>query len=83
MASSSADNTVKLWSVESQKELTTLQGQSSYVYSVAFSTDGKYLASGSGDKTVKLWSVESQKEVTTLQGHSSYVLSVAFSPDGK
>ncbi len=44
-------------------------GHSSWVYSVAFSPDGKYLASGSIDKKVKLWSVESQKEVTTLQGH--------------
>ncbi len=58
-------------------------GHSSYVYSVAFSPDGNYLASCSGDWTVKLWSVESQKEVITLQGHSSPVYSVAFSLDGK
>ncbi len=70
MASGSDDRTVKLWSVESQKEITTLQGHSWSVTSVAFSPDGKYLASGSYDNTVKLWSVESQKEVTTLQGHS-------------
>ncbi len=63
--------------------VTTLQGHSSEVNSVAFSPDSKYLTSGSYDKIVKLWSVESQKEVTTLQGHSSYVYSVAFSPDGK
>jgi WD40 repeat protein len=70
LASGSDDNTIKLWSLESQKEVTTLQCHSSSVNSVAFSPDGKYLASGSWDKTVRLWSVESQKEVTTLQGHS-------------
>ena len=34
----------------------TMEGQSSYVWSVAFSPDGQYLAPGSGDRTVKLWS---------------------------
>ncbi len=70
LASGSLDKTVKLWSLESQKEVNTLQGHSLHVSSVAFSPYGKYLASGSYDSTVKLWSVESQKEVTTLQGHS-------------
>jgi WD40 repeat protein len=71
LASGSIDKTVKLWRIESQKEVTTLIGHSDRVCSVAFSPDGKYLVSGSWDSMVKLWSVESQKEVTTLQGHSS------------
>ncbi len=83
LASGGSDSTVKLWSIESQKEITTLEGHSNNVLSVAFSPDGKYLASSSWDKTIKLWSIESQKEVTTLKGHSKRVNSVAFSPDGK
>jgi WD40 repeat protein len=58
LASGSQDNTIKLWRVESQKEIATLKGHTSYVYSVTFSPDGMYLASGSYDKTVKLWSIE-------------------------
>jgi WD40 repeat protein len=58
LASGSWDKTVKLWSIESQKEITTLQGHKHFVTSVAFSPDGKYLASGSWDGTIKLWSVE-------------------------
>jgi WD40 repeat protein len=63
LASGSADKTVKLWSVESQKELNTLQGHSYSVNSIAFSPDGKYLASGSQDKTIKLWSMENFQEI--------------------
>ncbi|AVQ72720.1 hypothetical protein B5D77_16630 [Microcystis sp. MC19] len=39
------------------KELRTLTGPSSGVYSVVYSPDGRYLASGSGDKTIKIWRV--------------------------
>jgi WD40 repeat protein len=47
LASGSYDGKIKLWSIESQKEITTLQGHDNIVLSVAFSPDGKYLASGS------------------------------------
>ncbi|MBP7283008.1 MAG: hypothetical protein KBA66_15600 [Leptospiraceae bacterium] len=56
---------------------------SSYVRSVSFSPDGKYLASGSDDNTIKIWDLENAKEMKSLTGHSSYVTSVSFSPDGK
>ncbi len=69
MASSSGDYTVKIWSIESQKEVITLHDYCDYVWSVAFSPDGRYLASGSEDRTVRLWGLESQKEVITLSGH--------------
>jgi WD40 repeat protein len=58
LASGSFDNTLKVWSVESKKEVATLKGHSEQITSVAYSPDGRYLASGSGDKSIKLWSAE-------------------------
>jgi serine/threonine protein kinase len=61
----------------------TLSGHSEYVWSVAFSPDGKVLASSGGyDGTLKLWEVKTGREINTLKGHSNFVLSVGFSPDG-
>jgi len=83
LASASADNTIKLWNLQTQKPIATLTGHTSTVYSVAFSPDGKTLASASADKTIKLWNLQTQKPIATLTGHSNLVNSVAFSPDGK
>ncbi|NTW21125.1 MAG: hypothetical protein HGA42_16735, partial [Nostocales cyanobacterium W4_Combined_metabat2_030] len=59
----------------------TLEGHSSWVYSVAWSADSQTLASGSLDKTVKLWNVQTGDCVRTLEGHSHWVRSVAWSGD--
>jgi WD40 repeat protein/tRNA A-37 threonylcarbamoyl transferase component Bud32 len=82
LASGSWDKTIKLWDVQSQREIAALTGHSNWVTSVAFSPDGRTLASGSY-KTIKLWDVQSQREIATLTGHSNWVKSVAFSPDGR
>jgi WD40 repeat protein len=80
IASSSYDNTIKLWNLEG-KELRTFTGHSNCVMSVAFSPDGNTIASSSYDNTIKLWNLEG-KELRTFMGHSNWVMSVAFSPDG-
>jgi FOG: WD40 repeat len=54
-----------------------------FVYSVAFSPDGRTLATGSSDGTARLWDITSGKQIATLRGHESKVISVAFSPDGR
>ena len=55
LASGSVDKTIKLWDAQTRQELARLKGHDFYVWSVAFSPDGRTLASGSADNTVKLW----------------------------
>jgi WD40 repeat protein/energy-coupling factor transporter ATP-binding protein EcfA2 len=83
LASGSRDDTIKLWNVETGKEIRTLSGHNESVSSVSFSSDGKTLASGSWDKTIKLWNVETGEEIRTLTGYQDYVNSVSFSSDSK
>ena len=79
LASGSWDHTIRLWDIETEKNVGTLERDAE---AVAFSPDGRLLASGSWDHTIRLWNVETQKDVGTLEGHTNWVLSVAFSPDG-
>ena len=60
-----------------------MSGHDSYVWSVAFSPNGEFLASGSLDKTIKLWNPKNGQLLRTLTGHDNEVWSVAFSPNGE
>ncbi len=52
IASGSKDKTIKIWQVDTGKELMTLNGHSDHITSIAISSDNKLLASASKDKTV-------------------------------
>jgi WD40 repeat protein len=81
--SGSWDNSVKVWDLESGRELQTLNGHSASVSCVAATPDGRHAVSASEDDTLKIWDLESGREVRTVVGHWGSVKGVAITPDGR
>jgi WD40 repeat protein len=55
LATSSYNNDIKLWDVNTKQEICTLKGHLGKVNSLVFSFSGRTLYSGSDDKTIKIW----------------------------
>lgn len=82
LASGDAGTTVRLWQVDSGKELYVID-QEATPFSMAVSPDGATLAVGLYSGEVKLWRTEDGTLLHLLEGPFSRVYGVAFSPDGK
>ncbi|HEY9696358.1 MAG TPA: protein kinase [Trichocoleus sp.] len=83
LASSSLDDTIRTWNLNSGEPLLTLTGHHRGVNAIAISPDGKAIVSGSDDYTIKIWNFHNGALLGTLTGHSRDVNAIAISPDGK
>jgi WD40 repeat protein len=55
LASSAADQSLRVWDTSSWTEITVLRGHGDEVHTVSFRPDGKLLASGGKDGAILLW----------------------------
>ena len=78
----SGDNSVGIWDVDFRAGLPVLRGHTSYVYPVAFSPDGRWIASGSWDHTIRLWDAATGEACAPPLPQPGVVRALAYSPDG-
>jgi WD40 repeat protein len=81
--SASQDCTLKVWDLQTGREVRTLAGHKHWVRAVAVTPDGRRVISASRDRTVKVWDFQTGREVRTLAGHADEVRAVAVTPDGR
>ena len=83
IASSSYDQTARLWDAATGREIKLLRGHTSGVNTALFSPDGRYVATAARDKSARLWDAATGKEIRAFNGHLNGVWSALFSPDGR
>lgn len=83
IASGSLDFTIKLWSLDTLTELSTLKGHSDEVWSVTFFHSNTHLASASKDSTIIVWNLLKFEPEFMLTGHEGGVQTIIVSKDDK
>ena len=84
IASSSIDQTVRLWTNAVSAKSKVIKAHPSPIRSVDFSSTGKFLMTGSNDKTIKIFELYPKiKFVSSYKGHSNWVRCSRFSPDNR
>jgi WD40 repeat protein len=77
-----ADAAIRVWDVETGREVRRLEGHQGIVWSVAVSPDGRRVLSAGQDRTSIVWDAETGAEIRRFRGHTDHVICAAFLPDG-
>lgn len=82
LVSGSDDHTLRLWEVETGRELRTFNGHKDNVNKVLFHPNGKWIISGSSDHEIKFWEIETGKLVKSYTLPEYTIISLAIDPTG-
>ena len=82
LLTASHDGTVRLWDVQTGRQLKVMAGHTDHVKRAAFLPDGVRGISAADDDTLRLWDLKTGREVRQFVGHTADVESLAVSRDG-
>jgi WD40 repeat protein len=74
---------VRIWDVESGREVTRFGDEESGSATLAFGPDGLKVAVATWDGTIQVWDLTTKTLTHKLRGHHGQILTLAWSPDGK
>lgn len=77
------DDAVRLWDAATGSLVQSFAGHTDTVYTIRFSSDGRFVLTGSEDKTARLWETKTGREIRRFVGHADAVVWADFSPDGR
>ncbi|ETO07805.1 G-protein beta WD-40 repeats containing protein [Reticulomyxa filosa] len=86
LCSGSDDYTVRVWDVDTAKQLKIFNGHSNFVNCVKFSPYHQHTyhrsisCSASSDQTIRFWDFDSDRQIQLFNGHEKGVSSIQFSP---
>ncbi|ETO09023.1 hypothetical protein RFI_28364 [Reticulomyxa filosa] len=81
----SNDKTVRVWSINENEQILSLDGHSNWVYCVKFPLFYKnmwwnVICSASLDETIRFWDIEKKNQFDLLHGYKNCVFCIEFSP---
>jgi WD40 repeat protein len=69
-----------VWDAATGRPALNIPGLTDFLYGVAFSPDGRWVASAGEDRVVHIWDVVTGQERQNFRGHDQTVRRVAFHP---
>ncbi len=77
--SGNEDPTIRIWDAETGRPIRPLEGHTSYVTDLAFTSDGRRLITAGGDQSIRFWDTSNWTETKVLRDHTEDVQAVAIS----
>ncbi|KAJ9370132.1 hypothetical protein DTO282E5_5192 [Paecilomyces variotii] len=81
LLSSSADKTIRLWSLDLWQCMVVYKGHDHPVWDLSWGPYGYYFVSGGHDKTARLWATDRIRQQRIFAGHDQDVDCVCFHPN--